>query len=314
MSKETILILGSNGQIGTELLISLRAAYGYDNVIGSDFKQPNEPVGGHFELIDVLDSDRLREVMEKYKVTQVYHLAALLSATAEQKPKAAWKLNMEGLFNVLDLAVELKVKKIFWPSSIAVFGPNSPKYNTPQNTVMDPKTIYGISKLAGEKFCDYYFLKHGLDIRSIRYPGLISYRSAPGGGTTDYAVHIFHEALAKGKYECFLKEDTMLPMMYMDDAIRGTIELMEAPADKLSTRSGYNFSAMHFTPAELAAEIKKYIPEFVITYNPDERQKYAESWPCSIDDMIARKDWGWKHQFDMPAMVKDMLEHCRNFV
>ena len=313
-STEKILIIGSNGQIGTELLETLRIDFGNDNVIGADIKAPSEISTGPFEIIDVLDAKRIEEVVKEHKVTQIYLLAALLSATAEQKIKFGWQLNMDGLINVLDIAVEYKVSKLFWPSSIAVFGPSTPKLNTPQICYMDPSTIYGISKLAGEFWCNYYFHRFGLDVRSIRYPGLIGYKSAPGGGTTDYAVHIFHEALSKGTYDCFLAEDTMLPMMYMEDAIRATIELMSAPAEKIKTRTSYNLAAMSFTPGELAIEIRKTMPEFKITYHPDIRQQYAESWPKSIDDSVARKEWGWAHQYDIKKLVEVMMLHCKDLV
>lgn len=313
-STEKILIIGSNGQIGTELLETLRVDYGIDNVIGADIKAPSEISHGPFEIIDVLDANRIAEVVKEHKVTQIYLLAALLSATAEQKIKFGWHLNMDGLINVLDIAVENKVSKLFWPSSIAVFGPSTPKLNTPQVCYMDPSTIYGISKLAGEFWCNYYFHRFGLDVRSIRYPGLIGYKSAPGGGTTDYAVHIFHEALSKGSYDCFLAEDTMLPMMYMEDAIRATIELMNAPTEKIKVRTSYNLAGMSFTPGELAIEIRKIMPEFKITYHPDIRQEYAESWPKSIDDSIARKDWGWANQYDIKKLVEVMMLHCKDLV
>lgn len=305
MKTEKILVLGSGGQIGTELVEALRKLIGSEYVIASDIKKPKHETGP-FEVIDVLDFNAIHRVIEKHKITQVYLLAALLSATAEQKPKLGWKLNMEGLFNVLDIALE-KTLKVFWPSSIAAFGPTTPKHNTPQTTVMEPVTVYGISKQAGERWCEYYHLKYGLDVRSIRYPGLISYKSPPGGGTTDYAVNIFHEAIEKNSYECFLKADTALPMMYMPDAIRATIELMNAPNEKIKIRSSYNLSAFSFSPAELAHEIKKHLPDFTIKYNPDYRQAIAETWPQSIDDSTARNDWGWKHQYNLPEMVKEML-------
>src|SRR5665213_2752811 len=313
-STEKILIIGSNGQIGTELLETLRIDFGNDNVIGADIKAPSEISSGPFEIIDVLDAKRIAEVVKEHKVTQIYLLAALLSATAEQKIKFGWHLNMDGLINVLDIAVEHKIKRLFWPSSIAVFGPSTPKLNTPQVCYMDPSTIYGISKLAGEFWCNYYFHRFGLDVRSIRYPGLIGYKSAPGGGTTDYAVHIFHEALSKGSYDCFLAEDTMLPMMYMEDAIRATIELMNAPAERIKVRTSYNLAGMSFTPGELAIEIRKIMPEFKITYHPDIRQQYAESWPKSIDDSVARKEWGSTHQYDIKKLVEVMMLHCKDLV
>jgi nucleoside-diphosphate-sugar epimerase len=308
MSTDTVLVIGSQGQIGLELTEELRKIYGDSHVIASDVKVP-EQVIGPFEQLDVMDKNRLYEIFKKHNVTQVYLLAALLSATAEKNPKFAWDLNMEGLFHVLDAAKEGIIKKIYWPSSIAVFGPTTPKQNTPQYTVMEPNTIYGISKQAGERFCEYYFQKHGVDVRSIRYPGLIGHKSAPGGGTTDYAVHIYHEALKHKTYQCFLSEQTELPMMYMPDALRATITLMEAPADKVKIRSSYNVAGMSFTPAQIADAIKKHIPEFTISYAPDFRQAIADSWPQSIDDSYANKDWGWKPEYDLDKMTKDMLEH-----
>ncbi|MES2778856.1 MAG: NAD-dependent epimerase/dehydratase family protein [Bacteroidota bacterium] len=310
MSTETILIMGANGQIGLELAENLRGIYGENNVIAADIKELKNPMG-IYEQLDVMDKDRMYEVIKKYKVTQVYLLAALLSATAEQKPKSAWNLNMEGLFNVLDAAKEGIIKKVYWPSSIAVFGPTTPMENTPQYTVMEPNTIYGISKQAGERFCEYYHEKYGVDVRSIRYPGLIGYKSAPGGGTTDYAVHIYHEALKNKTYECFLSEHTALPMMYMPDAIRATIELMDAPADKVKIRSSYNLGGISFDPAQIATEIKKHIPEFTITYKPDFRQAIADSWPKSIDDSRARQDWGWDPTYDLASMTKEMLDNLK---
>lgn len=308
MSTDTVLVIGSQGQIGLELTEELRKIYGDSHVIASDVKVP-EHVTGPFEQLDVMDKNRLYEIFKKHNVTQVYLLAALLSATAEKNPKFAWDLNMEGLFHVLDAAKEGIIKKIYWPSSIAVFGPTTPKQNTPQYTVMEPNTIYGISKQAGERFCEYYFQKHGVDVRSIRYPGLIGHKSAPGGGTTDYAVHIYHEALKNKTYQCFLSEQTELPMMYMPDALRATISLMEAPAEKVKIRSSYNVAGMSFTPAQIADAIKKHIPEFTISYAPDFRQAIADSWPQSIDDSYANKDWGWQPEFDLDKMTKDMLDH-----
>ncbi|MES2560215.1 MAG: NAD-dependent epimerase/dehydratase family protein [Bacteroidota bacterium] len=310
MSTETILIMGANGQIGLELAENLRGIYGENNVIAADIKELKNPMG-IYEQLDVMDKDRMYEVIKKYKVTQVYLLAALLSATAEQKPKSAWNLNMEGLFNVLDAAKEGIIKKVYWPSSIAVFGPTTPMENTPQYTVMEPNTIYGISKQAGERFCEYYHEKYAVDVRSIRYPGLIGYKSAPGGGTTDYAVHIYHEALKNKTYECFLSEHTALPMMYMPDAIRATIELMDAPAEQVKIRSSYNLGGISFDPAQIANEIKKHIPEFTITYKPDFRQAIADSWPKSIDDTRARQDWGWNPKYDLASMTKDMLDNLK---
>nr|5Z75_A Chain A, Artificial L-threonine 3-dehydrogenase [synthetic construct]5Z75_B Chain B, Artificial L-threonine 3-dehydrogenase [synthetic construct]5Z75_C Chain C, Artificial L-threonine 3-dehydrogenase [synthetic construct]5Z75_D Chain D, Artificial L-threonine 3-dehydrogenase [synthetic construct] len=303
-----ILVIGACGQIGTELTVALREIYGNENVVASDIREPNEE-SGPFEKLDVMDKERLEEIVEKHKITQVYHLAAILSATGEKNPLFAWDLNMNSLLNVLELAREGKIDKIFWPSSIAVFGPTTPKENTPQHTVMDPSTVYGISKLAGERWCEYYHEKYGVDVRSIRYPGLISWKTPPGGGTTDYAVDIFHKALEDGKYTCFLSEDTALPMMYMDDAIRATIELMEAPAENIKIRSSYNLAGMSFTPEEIAEEIKKHIPDFEISYEPDFRQAIADSWPASIDDSVARKDWGWKPEYDLDKMTEDMLKN-----
>jgi nucleoside-diphosphate-sugar epimerase len=311
---EKIIVIGANGQIGTELVMSLRAKYGHEQVIASDIHQVDNPLtnDGPFELVNVLDKDNLRNLFDKHRPTQVYLLAAMLSATGEQKPKLAWELNMNGLIQVLDFAIEFKTAKVFWPSSIAVFGPHSPREQTPQFCTMDPNTVYGFSKLAGERWCEYYYVKYGLDVRSIRYPGIIGWRSDPGGGTTDYAVNIFHEALANEKYESFLSADTALPMMYMDDAIRATISLMEAPAYKLSIRSSYNLGGISFTPAQLSTEIKKHIPEFEISYSDfDPRQAIADSWPKSIDDTYAQNDWGWKPEFDLAAMTADMLENLK---
>jgi nucleoside-diphosphate-sugar epimerase len=307
---EKILIIGSQGQIGLELSEVLRNNYGHDNVVCADVKEVENPVGP-YEKLDAMDRQGMYAVIKKHGISQVYLLAALLSATAEQKPKLAWDLNMEGLFNVLDAAKEGMIKKVYWPSSIAVFGPTTPRVNTPQYTVMEPNTIYGISKQAGERYCEYYHQKHGVDVRSIRYPGLIGHKSAPGGGTTDYAVHIYHEALKNKSYECFLSEDTTLPMMYMPDALKATIQLMESPADKVKIRSSYNVAGVSFSPKEIADEIRKHIPEFNITYKPDFRQAIANSWPGSIDDTSAREDWGWHNDFDLSAMTKDMLDNLK---
>lgn len=307
-SKEKILLIGSSGQIGTELTEKLQEIYGSENVIASDIKK-SASFSGNFEELDVLDEKRLGEIVEKHKVTQVYLLAALLSATSEKNPQFAWKLNMGSLFNVLELAKEKKIKKVYWPSSIAVFGPSTPQENVPQFTVMDPTTVYGISKLAGERWCEYYHLKHRVDVRSLRYPGLISYKSPPGGGTTDYAVDIFYHALEKGVYECFLSENTSLPMMYMPDAIRATVELMEAASENVKVRSSYNVGAISFSPKEIFSAIQKHIPKFSVSYKPDFRQKIADSWPNSIDDSQAKKDWKWKAEYALPEMVKDMLDN-----
>lgn len=308
---EKILVIGSSGQIGTELVQGLRAVFGIDSVIASDIKVTEQAKEGPFEVIDVMDAQNLLVIIKRHKVTQVYLLAALLSATAEKMPKFAWDLNMQGLFNVLDLAKEKIIQKIYWPSSIAVFGPNTPKINTPQYTIMEPSTVYGISKQAGERWCEYYFNKYQVDVRSLRYPGLIGWKSAPGGGTTDYAVHIFHEALKNGSYECFLSENTVLPMMYMPDAIKATIGIMEADTDKIKIRSSYNLSGVSFSPKEIAAEIRKYIPGFTITFKPDSRQQIADSWPQSIDSQEAGSDWNWKPEYDLSAMTKDMIENLK---
>lgn len=305
-----ILVLGAGGQVGSELVEKLRAKHGKDKVVATDVREL-ENQNGPFEVLNALDKEKLHDIVERYKIEEVYHLVALLSATAEKQPEFGWKLNMETLFTVLDLAKDKKIKKVFWPSSIAVFGPNTPRENTPQHTVTDPSTVYGISKLAGERWCEYYAKNYGVDVRSIRYPGLIGYKSLPGGGTTDYAVDIYHKALETGNYECFLKEGTYLPMMYMEDAIRATIELMEAPSDSVKIRSSYNLGGISFAPEQVAAEIKKHIPEFNITYAPDFRQKIAESWPASIDDSAAQADWGWKLQYGMSKMTIDMLENLK---
>ncbi|CAN5198882.1 NAD-dependent epimerase/dehydratase family protein [soil metagenome] len=307
---EKIIVIGSSGQIGTELVMELRSKFGNDNVVASDLKDaaPIVMESGPFEKIDALDKVKLLELVKKHKITQVYLLAAMLSATAEQNPMFAWKLNMESLFNVLELAREGHIKKIYWPSSIAVFGLTTPRENTPQFTIIEPTTIYGISKQAGERWCEWYFRKYGVDTRSLRYPGLIGWKSAPGGGTTDYAVHIFHEALKNKKYECFLSENTKLPMMFMEDAIRATLEIMDAPAEQIKIRGAYNLGGISFSPKEIALEIKKHIPEFTISYKPDFRQQIADSWPASIDDSEARKDWNWKPNFDLSGMVNEMLE------
>lgn len=307
MKSDTILVTGACGQIGSELVLALRKQY--KNVIASDLKEPEGELkeSGEFIKLDVLYKNGLNDCINRFGVTQVYHLAAILSATGEKNPELAWRINMKGLRNVLNACTDFGVKKLFFPSTIAVFGPTTPKTNTPQYTVMEPNTIYGISKQAGERWCDWFFQKKGLDVRGIRYPGLISYKTKAGGGTTDYAVDIFFEAAEKKRYTCFLKEDTVLPMMYMPDAIRGTIELMEAPAEKITVRSAYNFSAFSFAPKDLAAEIQKHIPDFKIDYVPDFRQSIAESWPHSIDDSYARTDWNWKPAYNLASMTKDML-------
>ena len=305
-----ILVIGAGGQVGQELVANLREKHGSDKVIASDIRDM-EDNNGPFEVLNALDKDRLHELVEKYKIEEIYHLAALLSASAEKQVKFAWELNMDSLFFVLDLAKDKKIKKVFWPSSIAVFGPNTPRENTPQHTVTDPTTVYGISKLAGERWCEYYAKNYAVDVRSIRYPGLIGYKSLPGGGTTDYAVDIYHQALKEGKYECFLKEDAYLPMMYMEDAIRATIEIMAAPAENIKVRSSYNLGGISFSPKEIAGAIKNELPGFTISYNPDFRQKIAESWPSSINDEAAQKDWKWKMKYDLDKMTKDMLSNLR---
>ena len=305
-----ILIIGACGQIGTELTYQLRALYGVENVIASDIRKLNNEVvnSGPFEVVNALDFNQIEHLVEVHQITDVYLMAALLSATAEKNPAFAWDLNMNSLFHVLNLAKAKKIKKIFWPSSIAVFGPTTPKEQTPQYTIMEPSTVYGISKQAGERWCEYYHNIFGVDVRSIRYPGLISWSTPPGGGTTDYAVDIFHKALKKGTYECFLSENTKMPMMYMDDAIGATLAIMQADANDIKIRSSYNLAAMSFTPKEIAAEINKHMPEFTISYKPDFRQKIADSWPASIDDSSARNDWKWDHQYDLSSMTSIMLE------
>ena len=303
-----ILVIGAGGQVGQELVEQLRRLKGNNQVIASDIKILDNQDGPSVEL-NALDEKQLRRIVIDYNVVEVYHLAALLSANAEKQVQFAWELNMQSLFHVLNLAKEKLIKKVFWPSSIAVFGPNTQKINTPQNTVTDPTTVYGISKLAGERWCEYYAKNYGVDVRSIRYPGLIGYKSLPGGGTTDYAVDIFHQALANGEYECFLEKDTYLPMMYMDDAIRATIELMESPQEKIKIRSSYNLAGISFSPEELSAAIKEHLPDFEIKYAPDFRQKIAETWPQSINDDPAIIDWNWKLNFNLKKMTSDMISN-----
>jgi len=313
---DKILVIGASGQIGTELVLALRKIHGNNQVIASDIHESvqGELSDGPYEKINVLDAARLGDVVMNHKTTEVYHLAALLSATAEKNPALGWDLNMTGLSNVLDLAREGYIKRIFWPSSIAVFGPNTPKKMTPQRTIMEPTTVYGITKVAGESWCEYYHKRYGIDIRSVRFPGIIGHKSAPGGGTTDYAVHIFHEALKNKSYDCFLSADAELPMMYMDDALKAVLEIMAAPNENIKLRTSYNIAGDSFTPAELTREIQKHIPEFTITYTPDYRDQIAHSWPGSLDDSKARSDWGWKPEFDTAAMVKDMLLNLRGVV
>ncbi|MBX2933284.1 MAG: NAD-dependent epimerase/dehydratase family protein [Ferruginibacter sp.] len=311
MIKERILVIGASGQIGVELTMALRKIYGNSNVIASDLREENALLKGTgpYVSLDVMNKEMLHVQVIRQGITQIYLLAAILSATGEKNPNLAWSLNMQSLLNVLDIAKEENLHKVFWPSSIAVFGPTSPKDNCPQQTIIEPITVYGISKYAGEFWCNYFNQRYQVDVRSLRYPGLISYKSEPGGGTTDYAVEIFHEALEEKKYNCFLREDTYLPMMYMPDAIRATIELMEADASKISVRTSYNISGMSFSPKEIAAAIQKHIPGFSISYQPDYRQPIADSWPKSIDDSVARKDWGWKEEFALDAMTEDMLKN-----
>ena len=308
MSKN-ILIIGACGQIGTELTQALRAKYGVEHVIASDIREGNSELmqSGPFELLDATDGPALTVLVDKYHISEIYLMAAMLSATAEKYPDRAWNLNMNSLFNVLSLAREKNISRVFWPSSIAVFGKTTPRQNTPQFTVMEPGTVYGISKQAGERWCEYYFNKFGVDVRSLRYPGIISWKTEPGGGTTDYAVEIFHEALKNKSYTCFLREDTRLPMMFMDDAIRATIELMESQPEAIKIRSSYNLGGMSFTPAEIAEAIRTHLPEFAISYQPDFRQPIADSWPESIDDTRAREDWGWKPEFNLDQTALEML-------
>jgi nucleoside-diphosphate-sugar epimerase len=310
MSHQRILVTGAGGQLGSELTQGLWQLHGNENVIATDIKKADGILASaNFETLDVLNKEELSRIITKNHITQIYHLAAVLSASGEKNPTLAWHLNMDGLINVLDAAVKYKIEKVYWPSSIAAFGPTTPKIKTPQDTVMDPTTIYGITKQAGERWCEWYFKNFALDVRSLRYPGLIGYKTKPGGGTTDYAVDIFFKALTSKKFECFLKPDTYLPMMYMDDAVKATLDLMEAPVERITERGSYNISAMSFCPAEIAAEIKKHIPDFEITYNPDFRQTIADSWPRSINDSVARIDWGWEPQFDLTKMTSNILRH-----
>lgn len=311
-----ILIIGACGQIGTELTAKLRATYGVNNVVASDIRKLNNDVvnNGIFEVVNALDYNQIEHLIEQYHITDVYLMAALLSATAEKNPAFAWDLNMNSLFHVLNLAKAGKIKKIFWPSSIAVFGPTTPRHNTPQYTIMEPSTVYGISKQTGERWCEYYHNQYGVDVRSIRYPGLISWSTEAGGGTTDYAVDIYHKALTDGKFTSFLSENTELPMMYMDDAIKATIGIMQAPSEQIKIRSSYNLAAMSFTPKQIGEEIKKHYPNFELSYTPDFRQKIADSWPASIDDTSAREDWGWKNDFTIENMTVDMFENLKEHI
>ena len=307
--QKSVLILGASGQIGTELTIYLREQFGNEKVIASDIREGSEQLmaSGPFELLDATNYAAIEDVVMHYEIEEVYLMAAMLSATAEKFPMRAWNLNMTSLFNVLNLAKDKKISKVFWPSSIAVFGPNTPAENTPQNTIMEPSTVYGISKQSGERWCAYYNKKFGVDVRSIRYPGLISWKTLPGGGTTDYAIEIFHEAIANGAYNCFLKEDTRLPMMFMDDAIRATVDLMNSDPERITVRSSYNLASMSFAPGDIARIIQDHLPHFKITYEPDFRQDIADSWPKSIDDSRAREDWGWHPEFDLKRTTQEML-------
>ena len=313
MGKEKILIIGASGQLGTELVEALRNIYGASSVIASDIRKSDNPVfeTGPFETLDILDLAKWKDILQRHQPTQVYHLAALLSATAEQNPEFAWKLNMQGLFHVLDAAREegSSIGRVYWPSSIAAFGPNTPRFDTPQYGPMDPTTVYGISKYAGELYIQYYFQRYGVDTRSLRYPGLIGHKSDPGGGTTDYAVGIYHDALKGEVHDCFLKEGTILPMLYMPDAVKATLDVMHADPEKIKMRMSYNLAGMSFAPEEIADSIKEHIPDFQIAYNPDYRQAIADTWPAVIDDSLAREHWGWKPEYDLAAMTKDMLEN-----
>ncbi len=310
---DNIMVIGASGQIGTELTMALRHAFGEDRVLATDIKHAPVEVmtSGPFELLDVLDAERVTQVVKKYRITQVYLLAALLSGTSEKNPQQAWELNMNSLLLILEMAKEQLIRQVFWPSSIAVFGPTTPKENTPQSTIMEPSTVYGISKQTGERWCEYYFRRYGVDVRSLRYPGIISYKTEAGGGTTDYAVEIFYEAVKKGSYQCFLKEETRLPMMFMPDALKAAIDLMEADATHLHVRSSYNVGSISFTPKELAAEIRSRMPHFTITHKPDFRQAIADSWPYSLDDSQAQRDWGWKPAYTIARMTEIMLEEIK---
>jgi nucleoside-diphosphate-sugar epimerase len=312
--KEKILVIGASGQIGVELTLALRGIYGNQNVIASDLREENPLLHGTgpYVALDVMNKEMLHVQVIRQHVTQIYLLAAMLSATGEKNPALAWHLNMQSLLHVLDIAREEKLHKVYWPSSIAVFGPTSPKKLCPQQTIIEPTTVYGISKYAGEFWCNYYFNKYGVDVRSIRYPGLISWMSAPGGGTTDYAVDIFHQALEAGSFTSFLNKDTYLPMMYMPDAIRATIELMEAPAEKIGIRTSYNLAAISFSPQEIGMAIQQHLPHFEMSYAPDYRQQIADSWPQSIDDSVARKEWGWQHEYDLQKMTADMIKNLKD--
>ena len=310
---QTILVLGASGQIGSELIEKLRTVYGSAHVVASDIRNgsPSLMNSGPFEIIDATDKEAIFAIVKKYNVTQIYLLAAMLSATGEKFPQKAWDLNMTSLLAVLDLAKDKHINQVFWPSSIAVFGATSPKIHTPQKTIMEPSTVYGISKISGEFWCNYYHEKYGVDVRSLRYPGIISWKTKPGGGTTDYAVDIFFKALEQGSFECFLSEDTCLPMMYMEDAVNATVQIMQVNANQINIRTSYNLSAMNFTPKELASAIHQHLPHFTMTYKTDYRQAIADSWPDSIDDTKAREDWGWSPNYTLSKMTKDILENLQ---
>ncbi|WCO01538.1 NAD-dependent epimerase/dehydratase family protein [Psychroserpens ponticola] len=307
MSK--VLIIGAGGQIGSELTYKLREIHGSNNIVASDINCSNLDIvnSGCFEILDAKDYDAIKNCVEKHTIDTIYLMAAMLSATGEKHPMMAWDLNMNSLFHVLNLAKEGFIKKVFWPSSIAVFGPTTPSINTPQHTIMEPTTVYGITKQVGERWCEYYHKQYGVDVRSIRYPGIISWKTLPGGGTTDYAVEIYHKAILDKTYECFLSEETKLPMMFMDDAINATINIMQAPSENIKIRSSYNLAAISFTPKEIFESIRAQIPDFSMTYNPDFRQAIADSWPKSIDDTTARTDWNWKHKYNLELMTKEMI-------
>lgn len=312
-AKERILVIGACGQIGVELTLKLREMYGTESVIASDLRSEHPLLRGTgpYVTLDVINKEMLHVLVIRHNITQIYHMAAILSATGEKNPSLAWDINMQSLINVLDMAKEENLKKVYWPSSIAVFGNNSPKQNTPQHTIMEPSTVYGISKIAGERWCEYYHEKYGVDVRSVRYPGIMSYKSSPGGGTTDYALEMCKEAIEEGEYTSYIDKDTYLPMMYMPDAIKATIEIMESAPDKVKLHSAYNLSAMSFSPKDIAEEIKKHIPDFKVDYKPDYRQEIANSWPSDVNDSKAREDWNWKHDFDLAATTKDMLDNLK---
>ncbi len=311
--KDRILIIGACGQIGVELTLTLRNMYGAENVIASDLRSEHLLLRGTgpYVTLDVMNKEMLHVLIIRHNITQIYHMAAILSATGEKNPGLAWHINMQSLLHVLEVAKEESIQKVYWPSSIAVFGDNSPKTNTPQHTILEPSTVYGISKNAGERWCEYYYKHFKVDVRSVRYPGLISYKSAPGGGTTDYAIEMYKDAIEEGTYTSYIAQDTYLPMMYMPDAIRATIELMEADADKIKLHSSYNLAALSFSPKELVREIQKHLPDFSICYKPDYRQEIANSWPASIDDSQARSDWGWKHEYNLETLTTDMLKNLK---